>query len=186
MPRWGVRVGPMPKGNPEWRVVPLLDDLVEIADGGGWIFVDIPIRLPSGPEERQCHKKTRKMLGAPKASSVFRVPVRAVFAATDYAQAGNPSRAATAKGERKARESRSRRTQSSPRSKRSTGCSVAPPRLGGRFVRCILKCALPPWLEADGTRKEKGTIYGLKLSRFPRRPGVFRGSMLPRQSTAMG
>ena len=79
----------------EWRVVATLGDLVKVAEDADRIFVDIPIGLPSGPEERQCDKKAREMLGAPRASSVFRAPVRAVLGATNYAQACEINRATT-------------------------------------------------------------------------------------------
>ena len=81
-------VGLRTNGKPEWRVHPKFADLVNVADAADCIFVDIPIGLPTGPEERECDQKARKVLAAPRASSVFRTPVRAVFAARDYAEAG--------------------------------------------------------------------------------------------------
>ena len=84
-----------PCGKAEWRVVSSLGDLVKAAQDTDRIFVDIPIGLPNGPMERQCDKKAREMLGVPRASSVFRAPVRAVLGATNYAQACEISRATT-------------------------------------------------------------------------------------------
>ena len=82
-------------GKAAWYVVASLRDLVKVAEDTDRIFVDIPIGLPSGPEERQCDKKARQMLGAPRASSVFRAPVRAVLGATNHAEACEISRATT-------------------------------------------------------------------------------------------
>ena len=84
-----------PCGTAEWRVVASLGDLVKVAEDTDRIFVDIPIGLPNGPMERQCDKKAREMLGVPRASSVFRAPVRAVMGATNYARACEISRATT-------------------------------------------------------------------------------------------
>lgn len=94
-------VGLRANGKREWRVHPKFADLVNVAEAADCIFVDIPIGLPTGPEERECDQKARKVLTAPRASSVFRTPVRAVFAARDYAEASKISRATTAKGNTK-------------------------------------------------------------------------------------
>src|SRR4029077_5268811 len=50
------------------------------------VAVDVPIGLTeSGP--RECDVEARRVLGAPRASSVFPAPVRACLSATTYAQA---------------------------------------------------------------------------------------------------
>ena len=87
-----------PTGEPEWRVVPTVDCLVRAAEEGDRILVDIPIGLPDGPDERKCDQEGRKLLGPPRASSVFRVPVRDVLAAKSFAEAGKISRKATSIG----------------------------------------------------------------------------------------
>ena len=87
-----------PDGPPKWRLVQSLGNLVDVVADRDRIFVDIPIGLPHGPDERACDKKARQVLGRPRASSVFRAPVRAVFAASDHAHACSISRAVTAGG----------------------------------------------------------------------------------------
>lgn len=81
-----------------WRVVSAVDELVRMANEVDRIFVDIPIGLPSGPKERMCDQAARSKLGRPRGSSVFRAPVREVFEAADFAQAGKISRRQTAIG----------------------------------------------------------------------------------------
>ena len=85
-----------PKGGMCWRVVDAVDELVRMADEADRIFVDIPIGLPAGRRERMCDQAARSMLGRPRGSSVFRTPVREVFEATDFAEAGKISRRLTA------------------------------------------------------------------------------------------
>lgn len=51
------------------------------------IFIDIPIGLSDGPDERLCDKEARKQLGRPRNSSVFRVPARATLSAESYDEA---------------------------------------------------------------------------------------------------
>ena len=70
-----------------WHVVQTLDELVAKANNGDRIFVDIPIGLSDGPEERLCDKEARRWLGPPRASSVFRTPVRAALDAGDDVEA---------------------------------------------------------------------------------------------------
>ena len=51
------------------------------------IFIDIPIGLPVGKDERKCDLAARKLLGQSRSSSVFRVPVRAVLNVSTYEKA---------------------------------------------------------------------------------------------------
>ena len=88
-------------GEFDWQVVSALGDLVNYAGDADRIFVDIPIGLPVGSGERECDQEARKVLGRPRASSVFRAPVRAALAARDYANACDISRTATAIGNTK-------------------------------------------------------------------------------------
>lgn len=58
--------------------------------------IDIPIGLPpSGP--RRCDLEARRVLGRPRASSVFPAPARAVLEAPSYPEACAASRAANGK-----------------------------------------------------------------------------------------
>ena len=51
------------------------------------ICVDIPIGLSDGAKPRECDVKARKLLGGPRASSVFPAPIRLCLPAKDYATA---------------------------------------------------------------------------------------------------
>lgn len=51
-------------------------DLLDAVPDAELVLVDIPIGLPDGPDERVCDPLVRRMLGQPRSSSVFRVPVR--------------------------------------------------------------------------------------------------------------
>ncbi len=51
-------------------------DLLDAVPDAELVLVDIPIGLPEGPNERECDPLVRRMLGKPRSSSVFRVPVR--------------------------------------------------------------------------------------------------------------
>ena len=84
-----------PVGRPEWRVVPQIDCLMNQVEATDRIYVDIPIGLPDGSDERWCDKAARRLLGKSRRSSVFRVPVREVLPATSFEQAGQISRRAT-------------------------------------------------------------------------------------------
>lgn len=88
------------KGSPvELGVFPSLDRLLHRFEGARWILVDIPIGLRSGgPEPRRCDVEARRLLGHPRASSVFPAPCRPVLGAPGYAEANAMSRALTGKG----------------------------------------------------------------------------------------
>lgn len=66
----------------------------ELPDLGLHVGIDIPIGLPDGPGRRAADAAARAMLPGRRGASVFPVPVRAVLAAGDYAQACAVSRAA--------------------------------------------------------------------------------------------
>ena len=89
-----------PTGKLEWRVLTTLGCLISMVEGSARIFVDMPIGLPDGPEERACEPKARQKLGQPRGRSVFRVPVREVLKATSFVEAGEISRKQTAIGRR--------------------------------------------------------------------------------------
>ena len=81
-----------PSGKSHWGIVRSLDKLVREAAESARIFVDIPIGLPEGPGGRECDRAARRELRAPRASSVFPAPARAVFGAADYEDAKRRSR----------------------------------------------------------------------------------------------
>lgn len=71
----------------EVAVFGTFQELVQHYDSATLILVDIPIGLKeSGPEERQCDKKARRLLGQ-RGSSVFPVPVRQVLNESTYEDA---------------------------------------------------------------------------------------------------
>ena len=81
----------------EWGVVSKIEDLVANAQASDRIFVDIPIGLPEGKDERPCDKEARRRLGSPRGCSVFRTPVREALNAGDYEEAKRISRDFTGK-----------------------------------------------------------------------------------------
>jgi predicted RNase H-like nuclease len=69
-----------------WEVVPSLPHLFDRQDAPNILALDIPIGLPLiGP--RACDLEARRMLGRGRSSSVFSAPIRAILAATSYAEA---------------------------------------------------------------------------------------------------
>ena len=84
-------------GISEWGVVSKVEDLVANAQESDRIFVDIPIGLPEGKDERPCDKEARRHLGSPRGCSVFRTPVREALNAGDYEEAKQISRDVTGK-----------------------------------------------------------------------------------------
>ena len=74
-----------------------LRDLVAMSNDGDCIFVDIPIGLSDGPDERRCDKEARRKLGFPRRSSVFRTPVRAALSAENGGEAKRMSLEKTGK-----------------------------------------------------------------------------------------
>ena len=84
-----------PTGEFEWQVSHALDDLIRRVEEPARVFVDMPIGLPDGVDERECDRWARQMLGRPRASSVFRVPVREVLKATSFDEAKAISRRST-------------------------------------------------------------------------------------------
>ena len=60
----------------ETGVFPTFCELLAHYSGAKLILVDIPIGLPEGKGGRDCDRKARKLLGRPRASSVFPTPTR--------------------------------------------------------------------------------------------------------------
>ena len=84
-----------PSGAICWTIVEKIEELVEKADNSDRIFIDIPIGLPDGREERPCDKEARRKLGSPRGSSVFPAPVRKALTARSYDEANQINRDAT-------------------------------------------------------------------------------------------
>lgn len=82
----------------DWGVVPRLEAVLGHAPPEAAVFVDIPIGLPAGSEERQADRSARRLLGWPRRASVFRPPCRGALEAADYPAALACQRAATGKG----------------------------------------------------------------------------------------
>ncbi len=86
-----------PCGEIHSDIVGTIEELVKTVDNSDRIFIDIPIGLPAGSEERECDLVARKLLRSPRASSVFRAPVREVLSALTYDEAKQASQEATGK-----------------------------------------------------------------------------------------
>jgi predicted RNase H-like nuclease len=67
----------------EGEVFASFKQLLALLEATSVIAVDIPIGLPTSGE-RACDRMARKLLGAPRASSVFPAPIWAVTNETDY------------------------------------------------------------------------------------------------------
>lgn len=73
-----------------WRggLSPGLDTLLPALATAKLSLIDMPIGLlEGGPQERQCDREARALLGRPRASSVFRPPCRAALAAFEQGHA---------------------------------------------------------------------------------------------------
>jgi predicted RNase H-like nuclease len=76
------------KGQWQAEVFRDIAELWEKYQKASLIPVDVPIGLKeTGTEDRCCDKDARKLLGPPRASSVFRVPCRESVYATTYEDA---------------------------------------------------------------------------------------------------
>lgn len=68
--------------------------LLEGMESATVITIDIPMGLPE-VGERSCDRSARRLLGKPRASSVFPAPIRAVVQERDYERACRIHRALT-------------------------------------------------------------------------------------------
>ncbi|SAL80148.1 hypothetical protein AWB71_06056 [Caballeronia peredens] len=83
-------------GDISTRVIARFRDLIDWEHEHAIVAVDIPVGLaPDGT--RACDTHARKLLGGPRASSVFSPPTRAALAATTYEEACAINHAATGK-----------------------------------------------------------------------------------------
>ena len=78
-------------------IIKTFEELVKTTGKSDRIFVDIPIGLPDDSDERECDLDARRILGPPRASSVFRVPVRAALQADTYEKVKQINQEATGK-----------------------------------------------------------------------------------------
>lgn len=80
-------------------VYPTYRDLWLTFAGARTIFVDIPIGLrDEGTEERKCDKEARRLLRAPRASSVFPAPCRPALNAANHREASDLNNRWTGRG----------------------------------------------------------------------------------------
>lgn len=79
-------------------VVRRLSEIVETAPAHSRVFVDIPIGLQDSAGTRQCDVMARRLLRAPRASSVFSAPIRAIIDEGDYLAANAASKRLSGKG----------------------------------------------------------------------------------------
>ena len=86
-----------PTGKTEWGIVERLEKIVVRTGLEDRIFVDMPIGLPEPGDSRPCDVEARKSLGAPRSSSVFPPPPRAVLRAGSYDEARGISLSTTGK-----------------------------------------------------------------------------------------
>jgi predicted RNase H-like nuclease len=70
-------------GNITWSVYPDIENLLQIDPQSVVIAIDIPIGLLERGT-RLCDQEARKLLGWPRASSVFTAPLRPMLDCTDY------------------------------------------------------------------------------------------------------
>ena len=73
----------------EHHLLERFEDLFHLQPHPGLVAVDIPLGLLDEPEEggRQCDRSARKVLGRPRASSVFSPPSRASLHCLDFQEA---------------------------------------------------------------------------------------------------
>jgi len=80
---WVVVSKDLDSGSISWRLCSTAHELVYSKPAAQVIALDIPIGLPERGA-RDCDLEARKILGRPRASSVFPAPIRPVLAATSY------------------------------------------------------------------------------------------------------
>ena len=86
-------IGLEPSKCPRSGIASELAQLVRAAGDSDRIFVDIPIGLQA--QTRQCDRMARKLLGHPRASSVFPPPARQALESSGYAEASKCNHAVT-------------------------------------------------------------------------------------------
>jgi len=69
-----------------FAVVQSLESIVRGSATGGIVAIDVPIGLPEAGD-RACDRSARRLLGVPRASSVFPAPCRAALSGSTYAEA---------------------------------------------------------------------------------------------------
>ena len=86
----------LPGGEVQSGIAEKLGELVDRARNVDRIFLDMPIGLQTGP--RACDVLARKLLGRPRASSVFPAPTRDALHSSSYEDANQRNRAVAGKG----------------------------------------------------------------------------------------
>lgn len=71
----------------EFHLVSRMIHMITLLVGTPFILGDIPIGLPDTPEDRECDLIARRLLGRPRASSVFPVPCREAIYSASYHEA---------------------------------------------------------------------------------------------------
>jgi predicted RNase H-like nuclease len=71
----------------EFYLVSRMIHMITLLVGTPFILGDIPIGLPDTPEDRECDRIARRLLGRPRASSVFPVPCREAIYSESYHEA---------------------------------------------------------------------------------------------------
>lgn len=83
----------------QWHIVSTAGSLVDLIASRKLSLIDIPIGLVGpGNQERRCDREARKVLGMPRAASVFSPPARATLEADNYDKALIVNRRQTRKG----------------------------------------------------------------------------------------
>ena len=98
---WIVALSPLGEvAQTTFRLVPTFADALMLPERPEVLAVDMPIGLLSAavPGGRPCDTLARKILGRPRASSVFTPPVRQALAADDYREALAINRASSPAG----------------------------------------------------------------------------------------
>jgi predicted RNase H-like nuclease len=83
---WLCLVKDMTTGKVVAHILPKIDELLNLCPRPDVVMVDVPIGLPDAGS-RSCDQVARSHLKAPRASSVFPTPIRAVLDAVNYSQA---------------------------------------------------------------------------------------------------
>ncbi|MFP4560317.1 MAG: DUF429 domain-containing protein [Thiohalorhabdus sp.] len=83
---WLCLWGDPDRGDLAARILDRPEDLLDLAPSPEAVGVDIPIGLPERGT-RACDREARRMLGRPRASSVFSAPIRPMLAAESHREA---------------------------------------------------------------------------------------------------
>lgn len=87
--RWFVVLRDIDSHRTLWRVINSITEILIFSERPTVIAIDCPIGLPDQalPGGRECDRSARALLGFPRASSVFPIPVRPALSAHSYDEA---------------------------------------------------------------------------------------------------